>query len=69
VHHTVGDFGVQGAIEIGMALKAAPRPAADFELVGLDLSCAWEKLGLPAEAKAWSNPKIMQSFWDDYTER
>ena len=60
---------MQGAVEIGQALKDAPRPAADFELVGLDLSCAWDKLGLPPEAKSWSNPKIMQCLWDDYTER
>mmetsp|Transcript_10903 Transcript_10903/g.25570 ORF Transcript_10903/g.25570 Transcript_10903/m.25570 type:complete len:195 (-) Transcript_10903:74-658(-) len=63
ISHTVGDFGQGGALQIGAALKSAPRTSFDFELVGLDLSCAAIRLDLPKEAEAWSNGRIIDHFW------
>ena len=64
VHVADNKLGTQASLAFGQALRERQMPADVFSLRGVELSNAWEELGLPQGASKWNNEKVL-AYWHE----
>ena len=57
-------LGTQPSLAFGQALRERQMPADGFSLDDVELSEAWEQLGLPQGASKWNNKKVL-AYWHE----